>query len=299
MNNIMNTKIIILILSVVVFFAACENNVLVEPTASFTPDSLEFNAGSEITFRYSGDCDYVTFWSGEEGKVFENRHRIEVPVDSAYLQFNNYTAFGNTAQPRPISVYISKSFKGNYSELGIYDITTSWDTITPANTPNYSASLVAVPSGKINITKYKDAPFFIAFKFISDSLSGSARQVRIKDFEINAYTRAGLIKSNILSTFGFKPVNIKGPGIWTQTAVQLDIRGTPQKWEEDWFITKELVLNRVNSDKGLAIKTLADNIADFRYAYTKPGTYKARLEIINSRYGEMKVVHQDYTFIVK
>lgn len=281
------------------FLISCNNDVLIEPTATFTPDSLEFKAGSEIVFRYSGDGDYVTFWSGEEGQIFENRHRIEVPVDSAYFQFNNYTAFGNTAQPRPISVYISNSFKGNYSELGIYDISTTWDAITPSNTPNYAASLVAVPSGKINITKYKDAPFFIAFKFVSDSMSGSARQVRIKDFEINAYTKAGLIKSNILSTFGFKPVNIKGPGVWTQTAVQLDIRGTAQKWEEDWYITKELVLNRVNSDKGLAIKTLADNMADFRYIYKKPGVYKARIEISNSRYGKQKTDYQDFTFTVK
>jgi hypothetical protein len=295
----MKTKIIILIFSMAIFLISCNNDVLIEPTATFTPDSLEFKAGSEIVFRYSGDGDYVTFWSGEEGQIFENRHRIEVPVDSAYFQFNNYTAFGNTAQPRPISVYISNSFKGNYSELGIYDISTTWDTITPSNTPNYAASLVAVPSGKINITKYKDAPFFIAFKFVSDSMSGSARQVRIKDFEINAYTKAGLIKSNILSTFGFKPVNIKGPGVWTQTAVQLDIRGTAQKWEEDWYITKELVLNRVNSDKGLAIKTLADNMADFRYIYTKPGVYNARIEISNSRYGKQKTDYQDFTFTVK
>jgi hypothetical protein len=295
----MKTKIIILIFSMAIFLISCNNDVLIEPTATFTPDSLEFKVGSEIVFRYSGDGDYVTFWSGEEGQIFENRHRIEVPVDSAYFQFNNYTAFGNTAQPRPISVYISNSFKGNYSELGIYDISTTWDTITPSNTPNYAASLVAVPSGKINITKYKDAPFFIAFKFVSDSMSGSARQVRIKDFEINAYTKAGLIKSNILSTFGFKPVNIKGPGVWTQTAVQLDIRGTAQKWEEDWYITKELVLNRVNSDKGLAIKTLADNMADFRYIYTKPGVYNARIEISNSRYGKQKTDYQDFTFTVK
>ena len=295
----MKTKIIILIFSMAIFLISCNNDVLIEPTATFTPDSLEFKAGSEIVFRYSGDGDYVTFWSGEEGQIFENRHRIEVPVDSAYFQFNNYTAFGNTAQLRPISVYISNSFKGNYSDLGIYDISTTWDAITPSNTPNYAASLVAVPSGKINITKYKDAPFFIAFKFVSDSMSGSARQVRIKDFEINAYTKAGLIKSNILSTFGFKPVNIKGPGVWTQTAVQLDIRGTAQKWEEDWYITKELVLNRVNSDKGLAIKTLADNMADFRYIYTKPGVYKARIEISNSRYGKQKTDYQDFTFTVK
>lgn len=296
----MKTQTIILIFSVALCFTSCDNTVLIEPNAVFTPDSLEFTAGSEIVFKHSGDCDYVTFWSGEEGSIFENRHRIQVPVDSAYFQFNNFTAFGNTAQPRPISVYISNSFKGNYSELGIYDITTSWDTITPANTPNVSTSLsTAYPSGKINITKYKDAPFFIAFKFVSDSMSGTARQVRIKDFEVNAYTKVGLIKSNILSTFGFKPVNIKGPGSWTQTSVQMDIRGTAQKWEEDWFISKELVLNRVNSDKGIAIKTLADNMADFRYIYKKPGVYKATLEILNSRYGESKVVYQDITFTVK
>lgn len=295
----MKTQIIILIFSIAIYFSSCDNTIVVEPNAAFIPDSLEFTAGSEIVFRYSGDCDYVTFWSGEEGKVFENRHRIEVTVDSAYFQFNNFTAFGNVNQPRPISLFISNSFKGNYSELGIYDITTTWDTITPANTPNVATSLVATPSGKIDITKYKDTPFFIAFKFVSDSMSGTARQVRIRDFEINAYTKAGLIKSNILSSFGFRPVNIKGPGSWTQTAVQMDIRGTAQKWEEDWFITKEISLNRVNSDIGIAIKTLADNMADFRYIYSKPGVYNATLEIVNSRYGESKVVYQNITFTVK
>ncbi len=296
----MKTNILFLIFSIAICFISCENNVLVEPTAFFTPDSLEFKAGSEIVFKYTGDCDYVTFWSGEEGKVFENRHRIEVPIDSAFFQFNNFTAFGNTAQPRPISVYISDTFKGNYSELGIYDITTAWDTITPANTPNVSTSIsTAYPSGKIDITKYKDAPFFIAFKFVSDSMLGTTRQVRIKDVEINAYTKGDLIKSNVLSTFGFRAVNIKGPNTWTQTAVQMDIRGTAQKWDEDWFITKEISLNRVNSDRGIALKTLADNMADFRYVYSKPGLYKGTLEIVNSRYGEKKVVFQEFTFIVK
>jgi hypothetical protein len=283
-----------------VFFISCNNDMLVEPTASFTPDSLEFKAGSEIVFRYTGDCDYITFWSGEEGSIFENRHRIEIPVDSAYFQFNNHTAFGNVDQTRPISVFVSNTFKGNFSWEGIYDITTKWDTVTPANTPNHTNSInIAYPSGKIDITKYKDSPFFIAFKFVSDSLPGTTRHVRITDFEVYAYTQLGLIKSTTIFNAGFKAVNIMGDGNWTSTTTQLNIRGTSQQKEEDWFITKELVLSRVNSDKGLAIKTLANNMADFRYVYSKPGVYKATLEISNSRYGKQKTDYQDFTFTVK
>lgn len=284
----------------IVFLHACSTTEIDEPTAVFTPDSLEVKAGSEITFSFSGDCDYVTFWSGEDGAVFENRHRIEIPVDSAYFQFNNFTAFGNVDQPRPVSVYISDTFKGSYTQAGIYDPATQWNEVTPANTPNHTTSIsVAYPSGKIDLTPYKNNTFFIAFKFISDSLPGTTRQVRIKDFEVYAYTSIGLIKSTTIANAGFRAVNISGTNTWTNTATQMDIRGTAQRKDEDWFITKELSLNRVQSDRGIAIKTISENMSNFRYSYSKPGTYKAKLEIRNSRYGEIKTTYQDFTFVVK
>lgn len=295
----MKTKILFLFFSMAICFTSCNSDVLVEPTASFTPDSLEFNAGSEILLRYSGDCDYVTFWSGEEGSIFKNRHRIEANVDSAYLKFDNYTVYGLIGQPRPLSVYISNSFKADYSELGINDVSTRWDTITPVNTPNYMTSSVATPSGKINITKYANAPFFIAFKYVSDSMPGSTRFVTIKNLELLAYTEAGLINSNLVTQFGFIPVSVKGPSIWNRGANDINIRGSAQTWEEDWFITKEFDLKRVNSDKAIAVKTLSNNISDFRYIYKKPGVYNATLELLNSRYGETKVVYQHITFTVK
>jgi len=184
--------------------------------------------------------------------------------------------------------------------MGIYDPATQWDEVTPANTPNHTTSIsVAYPSGKINLTPYKSNTFFIAFKFISDSLPGTTRQVRIKDFEVYAYTSIGLIKSTTIANAGFRAVNITGTNTWTNTTTQLDIRGTLQRKDEDWFITKELSLNRVQSDRGIAIKTISDNMSNFRYSYKKPGTYKAKLEIRNSRYGEVKTTYQDFTFVVK
>jgi hypothetical protein len=95
------------------------------------------------------------------------------------------------------------------------------------------------------------------------------------------------------------PVNIAGPSAWTNTATTLDIRGTAQKKEEDWFISSEVALGRLSPDKGMAIKTLADNINDFRTTYLTAGTYHVTIETVNSRYGISQSKLQNMTIIVK
>ena len=300
---------------IVLFFASIcavsclDKEELNSPTAFFTPDTISCKAlgkdsftckpGAEVLFKYQGDCDYITFWSGESGKEYINKNRISIPVDSAYLEFTSYSAFGNTAQPRPLSVYVSNTFFGNYSWVGIYDITVNWDTITPANTPNYNSSLIPFPSGKISLSKYNGKGFYIAFKFVSDSLTGTARQVRIGNFAVKGYTSIGVITMADTPTAGFMPVNIAGPSVWSNTSTTLDIRGTAQKFEEDWFISSEIALGRLNPDKGLPIKTLADNISDFRTTYNAAGTYHVTIETVNSRYGASHSKLQNMTIIVK
>ena len=301
---------LILIYIASVFFVSCTNDEAINtPTAFFTPDTItcksvskdtfSCKSGSEIIFRYQGDCDYITFWSGESGKDYINKDRISIPVDSAYLEFISYSAYGNTAQPRPLSVYVSNTFQGNYSWLGINDITVKWDTITPANTPNYNASLIPFPSGKISLSKYNGKGFYIAFKYVSDSLPGTTRQVRVSNFAVKGYTSLGVITMADAPTAGLIPVNIAGPTVWSNTTTTLDIKGTPQKKEEDWFITSEIALGRLNPDKGIAIKTLADNISDFRTTYNTAGTYHVTIETVNSRYGVSQSKLQHMTIIVK
>ena len=282
---------------------------VIEPSAMFVPDtisckalskdSFSCKAGSELIFRSKGDCDYITFWSGETGKEYINKDRISIPVDSAYLEFISYSAYGNTAQPRPLSVYLSNSFQGNYSWVGINDITVKWDTITPANTPNYNSTLIPFPSGKIGLSKYKGKGFYVAFKYVSDSLSGTTRQVKITNFAVKGYTSIGIITMADISTSGFVPVNIAGPATWSNTTSTLDMRGTGQKKEEDWFISSEIALGRINPDKGAAIKTISENINDFRYIFKTAGTYHITIETVNSRYGVSQSKLQNMTMVAK
>jgi len=300
----------IIIIFASIFFISCANNeVVIEPSALFVPDTISCKAlsndtytckaGDEVIFRSQGDCDYVTYWSGETGKEYANKDRISIPVDSAYLEFTSYSAFGNTAQPRPLSVYVSNTFQGNYSWLGINDITVKWDTITPANTPNYNASLIGFPSGKISLSKYNGKGFYVAFKFVSDSLPGTARQVRVSNFAVKGYTSIGVITMADTPTAGFVPVNITGASTWSNTTTTLDIRGTAQKKEEDWFISSEIALGRLNPDKGVAIKTITENVSDFRYTYKSAGTYHVTIETVNSRFGDSQSKLQNMTIIVK
>jgi len=293
----------------VIGLSACTQDDISIPTATFSPDTTNCKiltndtilceVGAEITFKHKGDCDYITFWSGEQGNTYENKDRVNIPVDSAYLEFNSYSAYGNTAQPRPLSVYISDSFMGKYSWVGIYDINVKWDTITPVNTPNYNTTFDPFPSGRIDISKYNEKPFYVAFKAVSDSLSGTTRMVRVSDFYVKSYTTIGLTTIANISTGGFTAVNIMGTSVWTNTSTALNFRGTAQVKEEDWIISKELELGRVDADKGVSIKTLTQNMDDFNYVYTEAGTFSVTIEVINSRYGKLKSQIQHFTVVVK
>lgn len=296
---------ILIIITLTLLLYSCDNEMIDTPTAKFMPDSLECKVGSEIVFKYEGDCDYVTFWSGEEGMVYANRNRTNIIIDSAYLEFKAISIWGDTNQPRPLSVYISDSFLGIYNIAGVLNETVKWDTITLVNIPYFAANTnepydALAYSGKIDISKYAAKSCYIAFKYTSDSITtGTARQVRIKDFSVIAYSTSGLNKIADISNSGFTAVNIFGPSTWSKTTTQLDVRGTAQRKEEDWFVSKELILGRVGSDKGLSIKTLVENMSDFRQIYTKAGTYNATIEIVNSRYGKSISSFQNFTITVK
>ncbi len=293
------------LISLALFFYSCDSEIVVAPTAKFTPDSLECKVGSEIVFKYEGDCDYVTFWSGEDGMVYANRNRTNITVDSAYLEFKAITVWGDAKQPKPLSVYMSDSFQGMYNISGVLNETVKWDTITPSNIPYYASNTnepynTLAYSGKIDISKYISKSCYVAFKYNSDSITtGTARLVRIKDMNVMAYANHNLNKVMDIYNAGFTALNVSGPSTWSIATTQLEIRGASQKREEDWLISKQVTLGRVDSDRGLSVKTLTENMSNFSHIYLKAGTYNTTIEIVNSRFGKSISTFQNFTIIVK
>ena len=78
-----------------------------------------YRPGEIVRFRFSGDADYITFFSGEVGHEFDKRERTSVPIDeiknlSLDLKFQPLWGTGST-NPKSeygFRVFLSKDFKG-------------------------------------------------------------------------------------------------------------------------------------------------------------------------------------------
>ena len=84
-----------------------------------------YRPGEIVRFRFSGDADYITFFSGETGHEFDKRERTSIPMDeiknlSLDMKFQPLWGTGavNPKSEYGFRVYLSKDFKGFSSEDG-------------------------------------------------------------------------------------------------------------------------------------------------------------------------------------
>ena len=64
---------------------------------------------------------------------------------------------------------------------------------------------------------------------------------------------------------------------------------------DSWVVTKPQPLNRISPDKGYSVKAVADNITQYSYTYTEPGTYKCSFVMTNGNYQGLDRKVQDVT----
>ncbi len=85
-----------------------------------------YRPGEIVRFRFSGDADYITFFSGEAGHEFDKRERTSIPMEeirNLSMAVRVQPLWGTGAKPDPLSeygfrIYLSKDFKGLSSEDG-------------------------------------------------------------------------------------------------------------------------------------------------------------------------------------
>ena len=84
-----------------------------------------YRPGEIVRFRFDGDADYITFYSGEVGHEFDKKDRTSIPVEdikklSLDMKFQPLWGIGasNPKSEYGFRVYLSKEFKGFSSEDG-------------------------------------------------------------------------------------------------------------------------------------------------------------------------------------
>ncbi|QEC41509.1 DUF5017 domain-containing protein [Pseudobacter ginsenosidimutans] len=263
-----------------------------------TAQRTSLNAGDTARFSFAGNPDIITFYSGEPGKRFEFKDRVQaegLPV------VNFSTVRANGVQQNTLLLMISSDFKGvvrgdtNSTKANIAAAT--WEDITSRATLALSGT-TAVPSGDIELTDFAEAgkPVYIAFKYIAEAGSIQPKWT-ISNFTVKnnlsdgtSYTIANMNTSSTpytnygVNTFspGFASYTLQNNFNWSVSTTSMVITGATSVGAagapaEAWLFIGPINLRKVTPDAGLVIKNGGQNMADLNFYtfYNTPGNYKA------------------------
>lgn len=329
MRNIF--KILIVLFSSFVFWS-CENDlkqpVKFEVTASTASGALSGNAfsvapGTPVKFNFTGDPDFITFFSGETGHEYSKRNLLETPVNeiTSTLKFTAKPQYG--VIPGTLKVLLSTNFTGligmpvtNKKADSLAVAKEQWINITDACTlPTVSNGTAdaAVP-----LNDYLGKKLTIAFRYKTDQNTGVQPTWIITNLKIENKTTSGAVSSLMAGTMGFKALdmlstttpykNDGGAGFWdlrnvARTSPDPEIRvasspiGSPIN--DDWAISNPILINSRPGDTGVGIKKLAIDINTYTYTFNTAGTYVVTFVARNANYQASSEIVKEFTVTVK
>ncbi|MEO7527375.1 MAG: DUF5017 domain-containing protein [Chitinophagaceae bacterium] len=272
--------------------------------------SLSFDASVNKTtlavtdtaiFSFSGNPEYITFYSGEPGSKYEFKDRIRDESTNLELKFSTATT---TATNGSLSLLVSDNFNGTFDATGIGAAT--WTDITSRAT--LATGTATVASGTISLSDFAAAkkPVYIAFKYAANA-GAIQKKWTITALTLNhvlpdkTYTIGNMTATS--PSLGWKSADILNPAVnWTSALV---ITGSTSAVTavatEDWVIMGPVDLSRVLPDAGVAIKTITEgmNKFPFQYKYAAIGNYEAVFVASNANRDASETIIKKVSVVVQ
>lgn len=213
--------------------AACENefnddvqlnvNVAAENGISFDGKTITVKAGTPVDFKLAGDPDYLTFFSGEAGKEYKNRERIQVDeseIESSVLKFSLQGQYGKPANI--LNMYISEEFPGlaknNFKEDSVlvekHLADGLWKTLIAQNPTVAEEGQPAFPTAatttpfELDMKSYLGKRIAIAICYQGQDNTAAQSRFYFKDMQILNTMTNGQQTKFTASSFGFTPINM-------------------------------------------------------------------------------------------
>lgn len=209
-------------------FASCENpletdlsntNVTVQLNENVIADGniIRVKKGTPITFNIIGEPDYVSFFSGEKGHIYEYRDRQFIDMNqikSSELTFGINLLWGNANNIFKIlySTEFSGMYKNDFYKDSLMLEKTQWQELIP------QTELPQVAGGTGDEDKYVDfkvdmKPFFgqnitLAVRYEGWDETQTQAKLTFKDMKITNKMANGDIIEVGASQFGFTPINL-------------------------------------------------------------------------------------------
>ena len=251
-------------------------------------NAQEVYVGDEVVFDFSGNPDYIVFYSGEDGKKYANKDRLKVEVESMKLSYTikqQYTEppYQNRAS---IHIYISENFNGAYTADGINKAT--WVELSGTEegqlkVPTCTGSNVRTEtvSDEADFSTYKDKKFFLAFRYETPEapeLNKDQPRIDVQPLTLVKEVEGSIITmTNPSKEFGFNYVYLKGKTQKNYGADDSKLLFQPKETQNEeidvWAISQQMDAASVAPDQGEPIKALDMKSPSYSYIYKSPGEY--------------------------
>ncbi len=284
-----------------ILYTACNKVPIVSPddfTVSATKTSYKVN--ENVVFNISGNPDNVLFYSGEPGKDYSKASQFTATGGTPEMQFLSNVQFG--AAVNNLSVLVSNDFNGLYDTTNVRNA--HWTDVTSRLVLGNSATNVSSGVVSLNDLKVEGKPMFVAFKYLSILPAvNKQKQWTISSFQFRTKYPDGRVYNNAATNAdaSFGLINFKGDSARWVSSTTLSHTGLPVGYpgDEDWAITKTLLLDKISPDAGTVIKAISQPAPpSFSWVYTTPGTYKVVFVAQNSDVKNVKKVVREVDIII-
>ncbi len=280
-------------------------------------EEITVAVGQPVTFNFTGDPDFITFFSGEAGHEYSKRKLFTVPVDeiTSNLKFNVKPQYGNI--PNTLKVFLSTSFKGlrgNDKQKDSLDIIKNeWKDITDiCKLPTKSNKEVGV---EVPLNDYLGKKVTIAFHYKPETNTATQPTWIISKLNIeNTSKKTKTVTLIGASTMGFQSFdmlsntpykNEGGAGVWNLSKlikkdiirIQSSPSGVPVN--NDWLVSNPILINKRAGDRGVAIKKMSIDLDSYTHTYKKQGTYTVTFLARNENYKSSSEIIKHITIKVK
>jgi hypothetical protein len=301
----MKLKIFIFSTIILPFLTGCDDglkekvkfDVTVESEgSSMIKDTLVVKKSTPVQFNFYGNPNFITFYSGESGHIYQYRERTLLSKDeiTSELRFSSFAQYGTI--PGTLKVYLSSTFgemsldrdkKADSTKI----VTHNWiDISDQCNLPTTSSTTLR--DAAIPLDDYLGQNLIIAFLY--QPLNNTAAQPtwEIQSLRIvNTSKTDGSESTLAAGSMGLTPFDMYAAGtaayqsgttsgIWnlsniaaTPPRVRMQSSSIGADINKDWLITKPIVINACTPDMGVGIKTIINRLDNYVYQYNKAGIY--------------------------
>ena len=278
------------------------------PTATMSGDTINLTSRDLINFRFTGDADLITFYSGETGSNYAYSERVS---EKGLPRVTFTLTQSNAGQPNTLRMYASTDFNGIYDTTSVKAAT--WVDITSKFTIPTGNVTGASAANNVSLAEFDDGkPFYFAYRYIGKK-SITQRQPTwvVPTFAITNLTNDGKLSDVVanVNQLAFSFVDFSNTtrvwtGVNTITFSGPAIGGDPANDisdddNDDWAISRPLDLRRTLPDLGTPIKKLGDlpiTLYNRQYLTTVTAVFNVAFVAKNVSKKESKEVVKKFIF---